>query len=169
MALSPTLRQVDPLRHDGRLYRSLCQMSTTPAGMWLAEKVSWKIDPYLLSLTGGRISTAWPIPSALLETRGARTGSRRRNATIYFHDGDRATIIASYRVEPRHPAWYHNVRAHPDVVYGGQPFRAHIVADPAEKERLWALADRVFPPFALYREWAARANRSIPIVQLLPR
>ncbi len=137
--------------------------------MWLAEKVSWKLDPYLLRLTGGRISTAWPIPAALLQTRGARTGRPRRNATIYFHDGDRVTIIASYRGEPRHPAWYHNVRAHPDVVYGGQPFRAHIVADPAEQARLWALADRVFPPFALYREWAARAHRTIPIVQLLPR
>ncbi len=108
-------------------------------------------------------------PAALLQTRGARTGRPRRNATIYFHDGDRVTIIASYRGEPRHPAWYHNVRAHPDVVYGGRPFRAHTVTDPAEQARLWALADRVFPPFALYREWAARANRTIPIVQLLPR
>ncbi len=88
--------------------------------MWLAEKVSWRLDPYLLRLTGGRISTAWPIPAALLETRGARTGRPRRNATIYFHDGDRVTIVASYRGEPRHPAWYHNVRAHPDVVYGGR-------------------------------------------------
>ena len=137
--------------------------------MRLAEKVSWKIDPHLLRVTGGRISTAWPIPSALLETRGARTGRPRRNATIYFHDGDRVTIIASYRGEPRHPAWYYNLRAHPDVMYGGHRFRAHIVDDPAEQQRLWALADRVFPPFARYREWAARAHRSIPIVQLLPR
>ncbi len=43
------------------------------------------------------------------------------------------------------------------------------MTDLAEQERLWALADRVFPPFALYREWAARANRAIPIVQLVPR
>ncbi len=169
MAVSPTLRPVDPLRRRGRLYGFICRLSTTAAGMWLAEKVSWKLDPFLLGRTGGRISTAWPIPTALLETRGARTGRSRRNATIYFHDGDRVTIIASYRGEPRHPAWYFNVCAHPDVVYGGQPFRAQIVADPAEQQRLWALADRVFPPFALYREWAARANRSIPIVQLVPR
>jgi deazaflavin-dependent oxidoreductase (nitroreductase family) len=128
--------------------------------MWLAEKVSWKLDPYLLRLTGGRISTAWPIPAALLETRGARTGRPRRNATIYFHDGDRVTIVASYRGEPRHPAWYHNVQAHPDVVYGGQQFRADIVTHPAEQERLWALADQVFPPFTLYRDCAGEPHHS---------
>ena len=169
MAVSATLRPVDPWRRRGRLYGWICRLSTTAAGMWLAEKVSWKLDPFLLGITGGRISTAWPIPTALLETHGARTGRRRRNATIYFHDGDRVTIVASYRGEPRHPAWYFNVRAHPDVVYGGQRFRAQIVTDPAEQQRLWALADRVFPPFALYRDWAARANRSIPIVQLVSR
>lgn len=169
MARALTLPQVDPSDRRGRLYRSICRFSTTPIGMWLAEKISWKLDPYLLTVSRGRISTGWPIPAALLETRGARTGRPRRNATIYFHDGDRVTIVASYRGEPRHPAWYHNIRAHPDVVYGGRPFRAHIVTEPAEQERLWACADRVFPPFARYRAWAAQANRSIPIVQLTPR
>lgn len=36
----------------------------------------------------------------------------------------------------------------------------------AERERLWALADRVFAPYAAYRREAAKANRTIPIVQL---
>ena len=35
------------------------------------------------------------LPTALLETRGARTGRLRRNGVIYFHDGKRVTIIAS--------------------------------------------------------------------------
>jgi deazaflavin-dependent oxidoreductase (nitroreductase family) len=107
--------------------------------------------------------------SALLETKGARSGQLRRNATLYFHDGDRVTIIASKRGWPQDPAWYHNLRRNPDVVFGGLPFRAETVTDEAEQRRLWALADRVFPPFAVYREWAGRERRTIPIVQLVPR
>jgi hypothetical protein len=44
-----------------------------------------------------------------------------------------------------------------------------VVEEEAERERLWALADNVFPPYADYRREAARANREIPIVQLIDR
>src|SRR5205807_6379980 len=116
---TPTLRYVDPYRQRSRLYFAACRFTTTKVGMWLAEKIAWNVDPYLLKLTRGRLSTSAPVASALLETRGAQTGRPRRNATLYFHDGDRVTIIASFRGEPRHPNWYYNVRANPDVVYGG--------------------------------------------------
>jgi hypothetical protein len=51
----------------------------------------------------------------------------------------------------------------------GVPMRARVVVDEVERERLWALADRVFAPYAAYRREAAKANRRIPIVQLVPR
>ena len=47
--------------------------------------------------------------------------------------------------------------------------RAMVVTDEAERDRLWVLADRVFPAFANYRGDAAKVNRTIPIVQLTPR
>lgn len=166
MAQIPMLRYVDPHEPRGRLYLAVCRFSTTKAGLWLASHVAWKLDPVLLSITRGRFSTTGPVAAALLETRGARTGQPRRNATLYFHDGELVTIIASKRGSPTNPAWYYNVREYPDVVYGGCPFRAEIVLDEAERERLWNLADRVFPQFATYREWAAEAGRVIPIVQL---
>ena len=109
------------------------------------------------------------LPTALLETRGARTGKVRRNGVIYFHDGERVTIIASKLGLPRHPAWFHNLRANPDVRLGGQPFRAEVVDDEAERARLRELADRVFPPYAAYRERPERAGRAIPLVRLVPR
>jgi deazaflavin-dependent oxidoreductase (nitroreductase family) len=104
-----------------------------------------------------------------LETRGARTGRLRRNGVIYFHDGERVTIIPSGLGLPQHPAWFHNLCVHPDVNLGGQPFRAEVIDDHSERARLWDLADRVFPPYAVYRERAGRAGRTIPIVQLTPR
>jgi deazaflavin-dependent oxidoreductase (nitroreductase family) len=163
------LRHVDPHARRGRGYRALCRLAATPAGLWLTERVAWRLDPHLLALSGGRISSAGPLPAALLETRGARTGSARRNATLYFHDGERVIVIASRRGDVRHPAWYHNLRACPEVVFGGLPFRAETIEDPDERTRLWELADRVFPPFADYRKWAGRTGRTIPIVALVPR
>ena len=79
------------------------------------------------------------------------------------------TIIPSLRGWPRNPAWYYNLRSHPEVVYGGLPFRATVVDDIAERDRLWDLADRVYPQYAAFREQAEKARRIIPVVQLLPR
>lgn len=136
---------------------------------WLSRKVGWRVDPLLLRLSRGRVATGLVLPTALLETRGARTGQLRRNAVIYFHDGERVTIVASKLGLPQHPAWFHNLRAHPDVRLGGRPFRSEIVEDELERARLWELADRVLPAYAAYRERARRAGRTIPIVRLTPR
>jgi deazaflavin-dependent oxidoreductase (nitroreductase family) len=163
------LSYVDPYKRRGRLYRAVCRFSASRLGAWLSVNVAWKVDPHLLKLTGGRLSTAAPVAAALLESRGARTGRPRRNATLYFHDGDRVTIVASLRGWPRNPAWYYNLRKYPDVVYGGVPLRAEIVEDEAERQRLWDLADRVYPQYAAFREQAGRTGRVIPIVQLVPR
>src|SRR5918911_5105306 len=155
------MRHVDPLERPGRLYLALARFSATKAGAWLSVNVGWKVDPPLLRLTRGRFSTAWPLPAALLETRGARTGRLRRNATLYFHDGDRVTIIPTLRGWPRNPAWYHNLREHPDVVYGGRPFHAEIVEDDPERDRLWDPADRVYPQYAAFPERAGQAGGGI--------
>ncbi len=163
------LKHVDPHQPRSRLYYAFCRLSITRLGMWLSEHVAWKLDPYLLKLTRGRMGSSGPIASAVLETRGARTGRPRRTATLYFHDGERVIIVASKRGWPTHPAWYHNLQAHPEVVFGGRRFRAHTVDDEAERQQLWALADQVFPPFGDYRAWASEAGRAIPIVALVPR
>ena len=136
---------------------------------WLSRMVVWKLDPFLLRLSGGRIGMGLVLPTALLETRGARTGRPRRNGVIYFHDGERVTIVASKLGLPQHPSWFHNLRAHPEVKLGGRRFHAEVIEDESERERIWHLADRVFPPYSAYRERSARAGRAIPIVQLTPR
>jgi deazaflavin-dependent oxidoreductase (nitroreductase family) len=150
------------------------RIASTRVMTWLSRSavwssVVWKIDPLLMRLTRGRLGTALIVRTALLQTIGARTGRVRRNAVIYFHDGERVTIIASQAGRPDNPAWFHNARANPDVLLGGQPFHAEVIDDEAARARLWVLADRVFPAFAAYRENAARTGRSIPILQLLPR
>jgi deazaflavin-dependent oxidoreductase (nitroreductase family) len=157
------IRRVDPSRPRGPLYRAYAWFSGSRGGIWFARVVSWRIDPILLRLTGGRIGTAAIIATAVLETTGARSGKTRRNALIYFHDGGDEIIVASKAGAPEHPSWFHNLRSNPEVRFGGEPRRAVIVTDPAETARLFALADNVFPPFARYCE---RAGRDIPVVRL---
>jgi len=52
------------------------------------------------------------------------------------------------------------------VKLNGRPYRAEIVSDEAERARLWALADNVFPPFETYRRSAAQDGRKVPILRL---
>jgi deazaflavin-dependent oxidoreductase (nitroreductase family) len=164
-----SLRYVDPNRPRSSFSRGFASFSNTPLGRFLSAKVVWRVDPYLLRATRGRFGMGLVLPTALLETRGAKSGKVRRNGVIYFHDGDRVTIIASKQGEPTHPAWFHNLRAHPEVTFGGIPMRATVVSDEAERRRIWTLADSVFAPYAAYRREAAQAKRTIPIVQLTPR
>jgi deazaflavin-dependent oxidoreductase (nitroreductase family) len=163
------LKYVDPNRRPGWFSRAYAALGNTRLGRFFSIHVLWTFDPLLMRATGGRFGMGLVMPTALLETRGAKSGALRRNVVIYFNDGDRVTIVASKLGLPNHPAWFHNLRAHPDVTLGGVPMRAAAVEDEAERRRLWGLADRVFAPYAAYRREAAKANRTIPIVQLTPR
>jgi deazaflavin-dependent oxidoreductase (nitroreductase family) len=153
----------------GRFRRAYAAFATTRVARFLSRHVSWRLDPVLLRLTGGRLASTLVFPTAVLETRGARSGDRRRNAVITVADGDSTVIVASNAGDPRHPAWFHNLRADPAVLLGGRPVRATVVADEVERERIWALADDVFPAFARYRRDAAAVGRTIPLVRLDPR
>jgi len=172
VATAPTgrtsrLRRVDPGRRRGPVYRGYAWLSTTRPFAWVARHIGWKLDPVLLRVTGGRLGASLMLPTAVLETRGARTGAVRRNALIYFHDGDDVIIMAAHLGLPTHPGWFHNLMATPDVTFGGEPYRASVVDD--DIDRLWAAADRVFPPYTRYRREAARSGRTIPLVRLTPR
>lgn len=163
------LKHVDPNRPRSLFSRAFAAFSATRVGRLISAKVVWKIDPYLLRATRGHLGMGLVLPTALLETQGAKSGAVRRNAVIYFHDGERVTIVASKAGSEKHPAWFHNLRAHPDVTFGGLPMRATVIGDEGECHRLWTLADRVFAPYATYRQEAAKVNRTIPIIQLTAR
>jgi deazaflavin-dependent oxidoreductase (nitroreductase family) len=165
------VRRVDPHAPQTRAQRLLAAIAGSRFATWLARgwiwsAVVWRLDRLLLRVSGGRVSSGFALPVALLQTRGARSGLPRANAVLYFHDGALVTIVASKAGRPGNPGWFYNARANPDVMLGGEPYRARIVEDPRERERLWGLADRVFPGFATYRARAGRAGREIPILQL---
>jgi deazaflavin-dependent oxidoreductase (nitroreductase family) len=169
MMTEAELKRVDATRRRGWFARAYAWIGASRLGLFISRNVFWSLDPWLLRVTRGRFSMALVIRTGLLETRGARTGAARRNAVIYFNDDDRVVIAASQAGAATNPAWYYNLVADPDVVFAGVPMRAAVVTDEAERERLWSLADRVFPPFAKFRRRATRSGRTIPLIQLTPR
>jgi deazaflavin-dependent oxidoreductase (nitroreductase family) len=102
----------------------------------------------------------------LLTTKGAKTGSERTSPLVYSRDGDRFIVIASKGGAPTHPAWYHNLRAHPEVTLevGSEKFRARAsVATNAVRRRLYDKHAEGMPAFWDYEK---RTTRKIPVVVL---
>jgi len=164
---------VDPCRRRGPLYRALTRALRTRLMLALEQSLAWQIlgwrlVPRVMRLTG-RLTLRAPIPTGLLETTDSRNGRRARRAGLYFHDGERVTVIPSKAGLPDDPYWYLNALASADVLFGGQAFRALSVESESECRRLWALADQFYPPYASYRASKARAGRTVPILQLIPR
>src|SRR5262245_10122949 len=112
---------------------------------------SYVIGPYLMlhsriyRMTGGAIGKhVGGRPALMLHTVGRRTGEPRTTSLTYARDGDDYLIVASYGGAPRHPAWFLNVRAHPEVeVQVGRDRRRATarVAEGEERERLWRLVN----------------------------
>src|SRR3954447_10720355 len=91
---------------------------------------------------GGVVSQP-PFPILLLTTTGARSG-RPATVPVGFRvdDHNRVFVVASKAGAPRHPAWFHNLRANPDVVVelGDQTYPARaVVTDGDERDRLYAI------------------------------
>lgn len=119
--------------------------------------------------SGGRVGHTLPgLPTTLLlDHVGARSGVKRTAPLLYFRDGDDLVVVASKGGYPKHPAWFHNLRAHPDttVQVGTErrAVRARVASD-AERERLWPKALATYRGYRGYQERAQ--GRTIPLVVL---
>lgn len=144
----------------------------------LADK-TWPVTRRLMAghtaiykASGGRLGhTAPGLPTMLLlDHVGAKSGKRRTAPLLYFRDGRDLVIVASKGGYPKHPAWFHNLRAHPETtVQVGRERRAvrARVATEEERTRLWP---RALASYRGYRDYQERSKgRTIPLVILEPR
>ena len=102
----------------------------------------------------------------LLDHVGAKSGERRTTPLVYVRDGDDLVIVASKGGHPKHPAWLHNLRAHPDTtIQVGSEHRAVRAreATAEERKRLWPKAVETYGGYRGYQE---RTPREIPLVVL---
>jgi deazaflavin-dependent oxidoreductase (nitroreductase family) len=137
-------------------------------GNWYIRKVAPRIDPPMLRLTRGRVSSVYPSPVMLLTTTGAKSGQSRTLPLLYLTDGERLVLIASNYGSTSHPAWFRNLTANPKVeVLAGKRSGAYMaseISDPGERARAWELA---LDQYAGYGDYEVRAgDRTIPLVRL---
>jgi deazaflavin-dependent oxidoreductase (nitroreductase family) len=121
--------------------------------------------------TGGWIGHWVPgmPPSLLLHTVGAKTGQPRTSTPSYARDGDSYLIVASNAGSDRYPAWYHNLRKHPECEINIGPKRFAVTArritpEDADYPRLWQLANK--NNANRYNGYQRKTSRPIPIFAL---
>lgn len=116
---------------------------------------------------GGNIGGQYAgVPLLLLTTTGAKSGEPRTRPLVYLSEGGHIYVFAGNRGAPTHPAWYHNLLAHPDVTVelGTEKFEARaIVVASEEGERLGRVQVEKIPALA---SLAARLTRKVPVVLL---
>ncbi|GAA1670548.1 nitroreductase/quinone reductase family protein [Fodinicola feengrottensis] len=105
----------------------------------------------------------------LLTTTGARSGAKRTTPLVYLPDGgERILVIGSAGGAPRHPAWFHNLVAHPRATVENGVFTyqaAATVLEGAERDQIFTRAAQANPGWADYQ---AKTSRVIPVIALKP-
>jgi deazaflavin-dependent oxidoreductase (nitroreductase family) len=142
-------------------------MSMALDGEYEASPWDWvreQVERY--EATGGREANTFldtGLPIIILTTRGNKSGKLRKTPLMRVeHDGEYA-LVASVGGAPKHPVWYFNVLADPNVLVqdGPEPFEAHareLSGD--ERAEWWERAVAAYPPYAEYQE---RTERTIPV------
>lgn len=118
--------------------------------------------------SGGRLlKEPFGMRAYRLHTIGRKSGQRRTTIlTAPIVEDDRIVFIASKGGDDRHPDWYRNLVANPDVEVGPldggppRPMRAR-TASTEEKAELWP---RVVAAYKGYAGYQRRTDRDIPVV-----
>lgn len=123
---------------------------------------------------GGKVGGNFEgAPLLLLHTAGAKSGQPRVSPIMYLASDGGWAVFASYAGKDVNPAWYHNLKANPEVsieVSGADGVDTVPVSvrelSPQERAPLWEEQKRRFPGFAGYEK---ATDRVIPVVLLSRR
>jgi deazaflavin-dependent oxidoreductase (nitroreductase family) len=128
---------------------------------WVAEQVE------LYEGSGGTEGLTFRdtgLPVIIVTHRGRKTGAIRKTPLMRVVDGNNYILVASQGGAPKHPLWYHNLKANPNIEVRDRSnvytMRVREVTDSAERERLWKIAVAAYPPYQDYQE---KTERIIPI------
>src|SRR5512147_2125192 len=92
-------------------------LRTRPSG-WFLARILPHLDRPVLRLTRGQrspTSLLAGLPVVIVTTIGAKSGEPRSLPLVAIPEGENVILIASNFGQKHHPAWYYNLRAHPEV------------------------------------------------------
>lgn len=148
-----------------------------PKGLGSAATTSiikWgsRVNVAVYRATGGRIGGRWRVGSAfprgvpvcLVTTIGRKSGRPRTAPLLFLEDGDKVILVASQGGLPKHPLWFRNIQANPEVTVQIRSrirtMRARVASD-AERAAYWPRLTAMYPDFDKYQSWT---DRVIPVV-----
>lgn len=139
-------------------------MDRITRGMNRLHRAIWAVSGHRL------LKNPLGMPAVELHTTGRKSGQRRTVIlTSPIHDDSMFVVIASKGGDDRHPDWYTNLVAQPDVeiTYDGvtRPYRAR-TATPEEKAEMWPKIVSAYKGYASYQK---KTDRDIPVVICEPR
>jgi F420H(2)-dependent quinone reductase len=146
-----------------------------PLPSWLEQDVLprvFRIHDAVYQKTNGWIGhRTLGVPSLLLHTVGAKTGTARTTSLSYARDGGNYLIVASKGGYPKAPGWYHNLKAHPSVEINVGSKRFGVTAKPVlpddpDYARLWQIVNK--NNSNRYVAYQKKTSRPIPVVVLKP-
>ncbi len=130
-----------------------------------------QLNTWLYRLSGGRVWGRWlrGAPILLLTTIGRKSGEPRVAPLLYLRDGERVVVVASKGGMSKHPLWYWNLEANPDVEIEIGRERTKMLARRASDQEKAALWPRLIEMYRDYDDYQARTERNIPVIILSPR
>src|SRR4051794_18324890 len=72
-------------------------------------------------------TTMQGLPVVILAPLGAKSGKLRKTPLMRVADGDQYAVVASPGGAPKHPVWYYNIKAHPEVELQDGPVKRDMV------------------------------------------
>lgn len=110
------------------------------------------------------LAKAYALPVIIVTNRGRRTGAIRKTPLMRAVVGDKYILVASQGGAPKHPVWYYNLKADPNIEIRDKTdvfqMRVYEVVEPMERQRLWDIAVEAYPPFQEYQD---KTRRMIPV------
>ena len=140
------------------------------SGTYEPSTQQWVRDQVDLYERSGGVegTTLRGMPVVILTSTGAKTGALRKTPLMRVEHEGRYAAVASLGGAPRHPVWYHNLLADPDVELQDGPVKRDMVAREVsgeEREVWWQRAVAAFPDYAAYQE---KTDRRIPVFVVEP-
>jgi deazaflavin-dependent oxidoreductase (nitroreductase family) len=118
----------------------------------------------------GRVGGEWEgTPLLLLHHFGAKTGKERINPVGYLGDDRRYLVAASNGGSARHPDWYYNLKAQPNVTIEVGADTIDVTATEATGEERELLFRRLAARYPTLSEYARKAPRVMPVITLTAR
>lgn len=147
--------------------KGLDSKATTSIIKWMS-----RVNVALYRATGGRLggkwrvgsAFPWGIPVCLLTTTGRKTGQPRTAPLLFLEADGKVLLVASQGGLPKHPLWFRNILANPEVTVqiraGIRQMKARVATD-AERAQYWPKLTAMYPDFDNYQSWT---DRVIPVV-----